>query len=196
MSKNKLLKLKLSAAIVLIFVVGIAAVYGGVKAYQSYGDAPKVVVEGNYIEASGPVEKMGAVASPDIPFNWLSVGGVREWAYSMTPNTATTTICAFASPAATSTLDFASVALTTSSSTASIITVAKAATAYATTTVISSPITISANAQAEIVASSTYSNQAAWVFGPSQYLVVGMQGGVGTMSPAGTCKVRWIQLSD
>lgn len=51
MTKLKMTQLKLSASIGVMLLVGVIAVLGGVKAYQSYGESPKVVVEGNYIEA-------------------------------------------------------------------------------------------------------------------------------------------------
>lgn len=102
---------------------------------------------------------------------------------------ATTTPCAIQSPAATSTLVMASALFTVSSTTASTVTIAKAATAFATTTVLGNAIAVGANAQATIVATSTTANQLAqdFVFAPSQWVVIGMAGNIGTFSPSGQC---------
>lgn len=139
-------------------------------------------------------EALGAVSSPDIPSPYFSFGGVRQWAARDNDLTqATTTVCAIQSPAATSTLDHADLSLVVSSTTASTVTFAKAATPYATSTFLGSAA-VAANAQANIaVKATTTSNAIAsnFVFGPSQWFVVGMQGGVGTFSPTGVCQVRW-----
>lgn len=105
---------------------------------------------------------------------------------------ASTTICAIQSPVSTSTLQAANIKLDTSSSTASVITIAKASTAFATTTTIGSQYTVSANAQAFIQASTSPAAGAVTVFGPNQWLVVGMQGGTGTFSSVGSCAAEWI----
>lgn len=140
------------------------------------------------------VEKsVGALAGPDIPFSYLNWGGAITQRGSMKLAQATTTVCAIQSPAATSTLEWAQFDMTTSSTTASVATVAKATTAFATTTLIGNQIEIAANAQANIVASTTAAQLAAGVhvFAPSTWLVLGMQGGVGTFSPVGNCAASW-----
>jgi hypothetical protein len=83
MTKLKTMKLKLSAAILVAVLVGVAGLVGGVKAFSSY-NSPKVVVEGDFIEAqavqadvSSPV--LGSVASPDIQSLWLAVNGDTEY---------------------------------------------------------------------------------------------------------------------
>ena len=140
---------------------------------------------------------LGAVSSPDIQSPYFSFGGVRFWgAHTETLKTATTTPCALLSPAATSTLMTASISFKVSSTTASTVTLAKATTAYATTTLLASAA-LAANAQGTLVASTTASGGATLdgtnVFGPSQWLVVGMAGGTGTFSPTGTCQAVWVQ---
>lgn len=139
-------------------------------------------------------EKLGAMSGPDIASPYFSFGGVRHWGARIeTLNTATTTVCALQSPAATSTLLEGSIKLTTSSTTASRITLARAATAFATTTLLGS-VDVAAGAQASLVASSTPTTQGADVFPPSTYFVVGMQGNVGTFSPVGSCNATWLEL--
>lgn len=135
-------------------------------------------------------EKVGAVASPDIPSPYLRFGtgyGVREWNYGSGLGTATTTICSFKSPSSTSTLEFAAVKVDTSSTTASTLYVAKGADTNATTTNFVTRA-IAANAQDMVIASSTdFTTSENNIFAPNQYLNVGMSGGTGTFSPAGGC---------
>ncbi len=105
-------------------------------------------------------------------------------------NQASTTVCALLpSASATTTLVTGTVNLSVSSTTASTVTIAKSSTAFATTTLINSA-SVSANAQATVLAASTTINssaQADAIFAPGQYLVVSLTGGTGTFSPTGTC---------
>lgn len=113
-----------------------------------------------------------------------------------TANAATTTPWAIPNPiGATSTLDRASLHILVSSTTASTVTVAKAATCFATTTVLASA-SVSAGAQSTIVtfASSTSAGAGNFVFGPTDCLVVGMQGSAGTFSPTGELKALWLTI--
>lgn len=139
---------------------------------------------------------LGAVASPDIPSPYFSFGDVRQWAARDSDLTqATTTVCAIQSPAATSTLVAGGIQFTRSSTTASTITIAKASTAFATTTLINAG-DVSANAHATILAASTTLSaleQTNRIFAPNQYLVFGVQGGIGTFSPAGSCHAVWVE---
>jgi hypothetical protein len=144
-------------------------------------------------EIQNVVEKpvsLGGVASPDIMSPYFSFGGVKLWAAKQEMGQATTTICAMQSPSATSTLLNATLAFEVASTTASKVTIAKATTAFATTTAVGDQINIAASAQKFIVASSTQTADN-MVFAPGTWLVVGMQGGVGTMSPVGTCEAIW-----
>jgi len=149
-----------------------------------------VVLGAGYV-VSQPEQQLGAISSPDILSPYFSYGGVRHWAGSTDSLAqATTTVCAIQSPAATSTLEFASVKLSVSSSTASIVHIAKASTAYATTTLLGLAA-VSANAQDTVIASTSPAAGEATIFAPNTYLVVGMQGGVGTFSPTGRCSAVW-----
>lgn len=143
--------------------------------------------------------KAGSIASPDIPspyLKWGAVQGVRTWPTAQPFATATTTVCAIQSPAATSTLAYPSgVLFTTSSTTAVTVTLAKAATAFATTTALGTHA-IAANAQGHILASTTPAGNlnSDLVFGPNQWFVVGMQGGVGSFSPVGVCQATFAEF--
>lgn len=136
------------------------------------------------------VTPVGAVSTPDFLSNHYSVGGLRAWKYKYTLRTATTTVCAIQSPAATSTLKSAGIRLDTSSTTASIVVAAKSATAFATTTFLFGG-NVAANAKTATVATTTTNN---FVFGPSQWLVMSMQGGAGTFSPVGICQAEFEDL--
>lgn len=135
---------------------------------------------------------IGSVSSPDIQSPYFSVGGLQQWKASVSLTTATTTVCAIQSPAATSTLESAGVLFTTGSTTASTITLAKAATAFATTTSLGRHV-LAANAAGQLQASTTQTvglNDTT-VFGPNQWFVIGMEGGIGTFSPVGQCHATW-----
>lgn len=135
---------------------------------------------------------LGSLAGPDIQSTYLSVSGIRrEYRRTTSLTQGTTTICALQAPSATSTLVSGSLLLSVSSTTASIVTIAKSATAYATTTLLGGQVSIQANSPVDIVASSTGSTG---IFGPNQWLVVGMQGGKYTsapFSPTGVCQATF-----
>lgn len=138
---------------------------------------------------------LGALSSPDINSPYISYGSVRHWAgHTESLKQATTTICALQSPTGTSTLTYASLRLTNSSTTATVTTMAKAATAYATTTYLESG-SAAANGLMFLAlpATTTSAGMAKQIFGPSEYLVFGMQGGVGTFSPSGVCEATWVE---
>lgn len=133
-------------------------------------------------------EKPGAVGGNTIQAESIVVNGVETFQYIRSLYAATTTVCAIKSPSATSTLAGGGIRMTTSSTTASTLTIARAATAYATTTTILSQA-VAAGAQisvpfASTSPSNTYTDR---VFAPGTFLVVGMQGGIGSFSPVGSC---------
>lgn len=128
---------------------------------------------------------------------YFQVGGLTEWRAEADLATGTTTICAIQAPMATSTLVGGGLNLRVSSTTASTVTIAKATTAFATTTIIRQA-SVSANAQATILAASTTVNALAQtdsIFAPGEWLVFGMAGGTGTFSPAGACSAAFQQLA-
>ena len=70
----------------------------------------------NAINSKG--DELGALSNPDLISNWFSFGRVREWAYKsdmLSSGNASTTVCSFRSPDATSTIMFASANIATSS---------------------------------------------------------------------------------
>lgn len=126
------------------------------------------------------------------------LGGVTFTDTSSTLKTATTTVCAIQSPAATTTLLAASIGFTLSTSTAHTTTVAKAATAFATTTVLDREADIANGVAPAIMIPWNTVNTIATstlLFAPSQWVVVGMEGNVGTYSPTGLCTASFRGLN-
>lgn len=151
---------------------------------------PSVVNVTNTPATQG-TQTYGAVAGPDLYSPYLCVNGVCQWFNHIPMAQATTTLCAIKSPAATSTLGRSTVNFAISTTSATILTIAKASTPYATTTIIGTAYAIAANAPATVIASSSPAAGAVTVFGPNQYLVVGLQGGIGTFTPTGTCNATF-----
>ncbi len=139
---------------------------------------------------------LGALTSPDLPYPYISVGGVRKWSTKLeTLIQATTTVCAIQSPAATSTLRFGSIRFVIASSTvATRATIAKATTPWATTTSLGAA-NIASNGAGTILATTTQvvPIDDVIVFAPSTYFVVGLQGGVGSFTPTGTCVAEFVE---
>lgn len=81
-------------------------------------------------------QKAGSITSPDLPYNYIGVGGIENYTYQMALTAATTTPCAFISPAATTTLEVFTMNITTGTSTAGLVTVATSTTAFATTSLV------------------------------------------------------------
>ena len=183
--------MKLAASLGLLVVVSVVGLGLRAVAFQSDKNVGTVIenVE-NFVNNPAQEEALGASASPDSPFSWESVGGVRRFYGSMAMNTATTTVCAIQSPAVTSTLTYFSAVWDVSSSTASTVTLAQAANAFATTTQLGVNHSIAADAQSILVASST-ALSANNILAPSQFVVIGMKGGSGTFSPVGYCKAEF-----
>lgn len=135
----------------------------------------------------------GATPGTDIDSPFTTQNGLRTWAYRKGLATATTTVCAIKSPAATSTLTHASFVLTTSSTTASTMRISKDTTAFATTTALWDEA-VGVGAQAVLVGSTTPTTYEALVFNPNTYVVFSLTGGNGTFSPVGSCSAQFIEL--
>lgn len=154
---------------------------------NSLRTVPQVISQDGKISYGG--------TSPEVSSPYFSINGITQWYWSGAPKTSTTTVCAIQSPTSTSTLVTGSIRLTVSSTTASTVTLAKASTAYATTTSLGSA-SVSANAQATVVSLKTAAggDGLSETFGPSQWFVVGMAGGIGNFSPTGRCTAVFREL--
>ena len=95
--KNNKTKVKLYASLIVLLLVGVIAIGYGVKAYNS--DSPKVVVEGDYIEAV-PVSEdtLGAVSSQDNMGSLICLNDDCTYHLQQTFQDATTTILAMTDP--------------------------------------------------------------------------------------------------
>lgn len=166
----------------LLGTAGVALVVSVVVVLFAGGETTREIVR----EVSNG--NLGAVSSPDISSPYFSFGGVRHWAgRTAALNSASTTICAIQSPAATSSLRFASVNLEVSSTTATVLTLARSASPSASTTLIESQ-SIAAGSKATLtVGSSTQ-------FAPNSYINASLKGGSGTFSPTGVCTAVWTEV--
>ena len=134
--------------------------------------------------AIGMPAKFGGLASPDIPYNWFSFGGVRSWAGSQPMVNASTT-CSIQSPVATSTLVSATFITTTAPTTTPIFEIGNSTSPNATTTLLAR-WTFTANQNQSVVATSTSLTDT--IINPSTYVNVKQGGGGGSFVPGGTCK--------
>lgn len=123
------------------------------------------------------VNKVGALAGPDIPSQYLQWGGVYVYNYRQTLQQGTTTVCAIQTPAATTTLRWASIRVDLASSSATVLDIGNSASTGATTTKIGTTYAIAAGAQAFVQASTSPTGTLP-VFAPSNWLVVKIGGGV------------------
>lgn len=116
---------------------------------------------------------------------------------------ASSTLCAIASPPATSTLLFASAQIRTATGTDAYIDIARSATPYATTTLLNSTFVWDANAKSDLngtIVASTSPADGKVIFAPNSWLVVRgtaktLQAddgtGVSFLGVNGTCKAVW-----
>ena len=137
-----------------------------------------------------------ALTGPDIPYSYFSFGGVRHWAATLPSfNTATATPCALQSPFGTSTLISASARIDVASSSATTWGWYISADNFSTTTIVVPEISLAANAQGSLVASSSELQ----LFASEQFLVLGVKGGnsegdaIGFL-PQGRCTAEWLSI--
>jgi len=189
MKKQQIKTLSLWTIICLIGIIAVGSIAlafsGNIQNIENFYEAGATGTSG---------QELGALASPDIPYDWLRVGGVLHGYGHQSLRTATTTLCAIQSPTSTSTLVYGSAKFDTSSTTAMTVVMAQSATAFATTTQIGSDYLIGADAQGLMVASTSPATLGSGetIFAPSQWFVVSASGGTGTFSPTGTCNAEWI----
>lgn len=151
-------------------------------------------------EPSAPI--LGALAGPDLPYQYIGVGGVRTYSFQTNSLTqASSTLCSIQSPAATSTLVGAAIRFDLASTSVAYIDTYKVSTigaASSTGTQLGTNYTIAAGAQATIVASTTGSTwDANGVFAPSQIIRWAIQSYAGGANPglgnapSGSCQASF-----
>lgn len=158
--------------------------------------------------AEPATQSFGALTGPDIQsayLNWGAGGGVRLWPSSMNFKQATTTLCSFLSPPATSTLQSGGFRLSVGTTTgAMVIDMGKATVPTATTTAIGSTIYLPAGAQSFAQASTSPAAGAATVFAPNTYFNIkiggpGITAGDTAMTgfvPQGVCHATFEEYSN
>jgi hypothetical protein len=134
--KTKIRTYALYGAIVLVSVIAVGSIS---YAYTSLGNgSPKVVVEGNYIEAQElPEQNLGALTSPDVESLYMCVN--RDCTYHITADfiNASTTIVSFLNPFGddgTSTLEMIRLDIKTAATSSATFACGASANAYATPT--------------------------------------------------------------
>lgn len=154
--------------------------------------APQIVVKPSEVKINNiPAEEtksFGAVSGPDLYSPYWNVNGVTTYYYRADMRKATTTLCAFLLPNATSTVRYASWKVNTGTSTAATIDLATSTTAYSTTTNLVAATSIASGAKGY---ASFIPNQATTdgATGPATYLVVKTAGaGLGGYTYTGTCE--------
>ena len=131
---------------------------------------------------------LGASTGPDSYFPCESHNGVTTCFFKSKMNTASTTLCSFLMPNATSTLLMAQYQIASTSASAGSIDMGKAATAYATTTLEAPNLALSANlpATVESLRTAAGGNAMTETLAPNSYLNV-IAGGAGSLQYGGTC---------
>jgi len=115
------------------------------------------------------VKELGAFPGPDIMSDYLIFNGLEKRYFSSGLNQASTTVCSFLTPAATTTLMYASLTLTTGSTTDMFFEIGKGAEMDATTTSLGAAQLTGQSLT--LVASSTQGLAGDKdIFGPSEYL--------------------------
>lgn len=138
----------------------------------------------------------GAVASPDSPFRWMSVGGVRfDYGSSKSLNQGTSSVlCSIQSPVSTSTLAGGGIQITTATSGVTSLSISKSVQPYVVgTTAVIATTTVASGAQASLNAASSTVNAEAMsdiIFTPSTYFVVAQDNG-GVLNQTGSCHAVW-----
>lgn len=136
----------------------------------------------------------GSVTSTDQVGDHFSENGVTTYAYQYAMNQASTTLCSFITPNATTTQNFLSAFDRTGTTTAATLVFGYGTVRSATTTQIGTSYAVVANAQYYVVGSSTPATGPI-VYAPNTWVNVTEQGGVsGTFSPTGQCNLKLTQL--
>lgn len=109
-----------------VLAIAIVVGFGAYVAGQHLGNAP--------VSPDSP--NPGSITSPDLPYNYIGVGGIETYTYQMALVAPTTTPCTILSPAGTTTLEIFTFNVTTGTSTAGLITLATSTVPNATTSLI------------------------------------------------------------
>ena len=126
-------------------------------------------------------EQFGALTGPDIPYNYIGVGGERIHRFGATFVATSTSLCVFAPDFGTTTIRSISVGINVSTSTASVITFAKATNDTSASTTVLWTAALGANTKGfiDVVATSTGGLiDTAFTLGPNDTLNISISGPV------------------
>lgn len=191
-------------------IVGIVATVGLVLGIANFGKPINVAVSPTPVQVNVPEQKapvvnvpativnvpksesspsLGSVVSADLYSDYFNINGVKKYYFSSRFNNASTTLCSFKTPGATTTLEWASLQINTATSTAIIVDIGKGAIYNATTTLFGTSYIVGAGEQATIVASTSPAAGAKTTIAPSQWINFKFGGSIGTTNAlAGSCK--------
>ena len=141
------------------------------------------------------IENVGAVPGPDMSFPFIGVNGVRVWPMTAKMNAASTTLCAFKTPTATTTIIRSySLQIETATATAAHITIATSTKSAATSTsnALVSNYGVPANTGTTIAG--VPANQLG-ILAPSEYLLFMTAGaGLGGYTYGGSCNALFEEI--
>lgn len=168
---------KLVSAVLVVAVLGLL----GVSAFKN-----------TTVTVNNPAPSFGATSGPENSGPFISVSGVASWFDKQQIKTATSTLCSFKSPSATSSLEHFSVDFTSLPTYATSYAVGNDPTAFSTTTIITANanMTYSASVTGTSIASSTK-----FIVSPNTYVNLKLStttaGASATYAPVGTCEVEF-----
>jgi len=182
--------------ITLVFsAIGSLAVVSTIKDSTARTEAIVATLQSQNTDSEAYADSYGAATGPEMPFRYLSVGGLKSF-YSYSKNLIQATssvICSIASPAGTSTLEDGGITLTTATSSGTSLSATKSTAPYVLGSVVIASSSVASGAYAtQDVASSTW-NQTAIndrIFPPNTYLVFSQLGG-GILNQSGSCFARF-----
>lgn len=150
---------------------------------------PQIIVQSPTSESP-----LGAIPGSRIETQDFTVNGVERRFFSSALNQASTTLCSFKTPSATSTLQIGSAKITTGTTTAIAVEIGKSVSLAATTTKLAYAV-LASNAQVTLVATSTTNGGAddPSVFAPNNWFNVKYGGAAGSLNTlVGSCKAIFL----
>lgn len=141
-------------------------------------------------------QTLGAVSSPDMPFPYISWGGVRRWQGGADLIQGNKIVCAVQSPPATTTIEHAAVRFDfTGQAIQTVWELGRGTTAGATTTSLAK-LTLASGAQGTIVATTSVTALTDGVVAPSSWISTLLStSSVGsTFLPTGHCSVSFVEI--
>lgn len=149
-----------------------------------------------YQTQGGQEIQAGSVTGPDVYSPYFAVNGVTSWFVKQAMKQATTSVCQIITPAVRTVLvPFSlSAEFAVSSSTATNVVIATSSSASTATTTLISQMKFPANGTGAVIATTSTLSLVDQVFAASTVINVSMTGGIGTMSPTGSCQATFRQL--